>query len=83
MARLKPKAGMALIAQGGLSRSKSVSSISVGMRWNERSGVSGSSSSFGTTSVGSMARRPQYRVVMRVSSGAEATERRFFVTKRR
>ena len=44
-------------------------------------GMIGKSSSGGTTSLGSMARRPQYKVLMRTSSGAEQIDKRFLSTK--
>ena len=44
-------------------------------------GMMGKSSSGGTTSLGSMALRPQYKVLMRTSRGAEQIDRRFLSTK--
>jgi len=53
------------------------------MNWHNIPVDKGYSNSSGTTSLGSMARRPQYKVEMRHSSGAEQMERMFLAKKSR
>ena len=65
-----------LLGHGGLSRIASKASTTAGTKWKHKSAPRGGSGmSGGTTSPVSMARRPQYRMLITISMGAAMRER--------
>ena len=72
----------AFTVHGGLSRRRSRASIRPGAAWNPKSGRKSSWNSGGKTRDLSIAQRPQYKTVMRISRGAEKTDSAFLMLKR-
>src|SRR6202012_5742152 len=75
--------GSTVIVHGGEKNSRSTSSRVEGAMWKLTSVASGSSSSLGTTSVGSIARSPQYSRLTSTSIGALHMLSTFLAANRR
>jgi len=75
----KPIAGNAVIVHGGENRSKSSVRRIAGMAWKPRSASVEIVIQSGMTNFLSIARRPQYKILMRTAKGAPQTDSKFLV----
>jgi len=78
---LNPIAGKALMVHGGLRNSKSMTSNIDGAAWNPKSANGARWISGGTTKVLSIIQIPQYKILIKTSSGALHRERVFLIKK--